>query len=71
MSVMRRSAIRSLALPDREMYAEHKAPRATPGGQLMNHRFRVGNWLTSGESSGPICRYNIIQIIIERKQVLR
>jgi hypothetical protein len=45
---------------------EHKAPRATPGGPLMNHCFRVGNRKQVSESSAPICRHSFIQIIIER-----
>jgi hypothetical protein len=41
------SVIVSVAVTDREMYAEHRAPSAPPGGPLMNHHFRVGNWQTS------------------------
>jgi len=37
------SVIVSVAVTDREMYAEHRAPSAPPGGPLMNHHFRVGN----------------------------
>jgi len=67
---MWRSEIESDAVPNREMYAEHTAPCAPPGGSLMNHRFRVGNWQTSvwiistNQAFLP-CRYNIIQISIE------